>query len=410
MISVAEAQNRIVEMMPRPTVERVGLAEAHTRILAEEVLSPFDLPSFHQSAMDGYALRAADTHAASEQTPSLLRVPDTMIAAGAVPSREVGMQEALRIFTGAPIPTGADAVVRQEEVTLRGRHIVVGRPLRNGENIRRRGEEVRMGDMLFRPGIRLTPAAIGVLATIGREEVSVFALPRVGILTTGSEIIAPTDTKTNGKIFDSNSPALAAALAELRIAPAFAATCPDDKDSLRRHLRAGLERADFLLVTGGVSVGDLDFVREMAAESGVGEVFWRVKQKPGKPLYFGHCPGHAGINDRFLFGLPGNPVSALVCFYEFVRPALLRFLGGDEIFLPRLQAALTVPLKKRAGLTHFMRGRIFATGQGNRVHLLPRQDSHMMTGFAQANCLIVLPEEREDWETGAEVECHLLPV
>lgn len=415
MITVAEAQNRIVEVMPRGSVERVRLAGAHGRILAEEVLSPFDLPAFHHSAMDGYALLAADTDVATAVGPTLLSVPDGVIAAGAVSDQRLGPQQAQRIFTGAVIPPGADTVVRQEEVIVRGRQIAVARPLQKGENIRWRGEEVRRSDVLFQRGKRLTPAAIGVLATIGQGMVAVFSTPRVGILVTGSEIVVPSeivvqnDAKPAGKIFDSNSPAIAAALAELRITPVFIASCPDDKDSLGWQLREGLERVDFLLMTGGVSVGDFDFVREMAAQVGVEEVFWRVKQKPGKPLYFGHRPGQAGARDRFLFGLPGNPVSALVCYYEYVRPALLRAMGGTEIFLPRLQAAITTPQKKRAGLTHFMHGRYFVTGQGNQVHILPRQNSHMMTGLAQANCLAVLSEEHEIWEEGKGVECHLLP-
>ena len=391
MISVAEAKAKILEtVVPRPSVQ-VTLAEARGRILAEEIRSPFDLPLFTNSAMDGYAVRGADH-------PVLLTLVAT-VAAGEILETPLPEGSAVRIFTGAMLPDGADAVVKQEEVIQSDQKIRILRPVSPGENVRYRGEELKQGDLLLAKGGRLSSGAIGLLATVGLHEVPVHLPPKVGLLVTGSEIVTDPKNLAPGKILDSNSFALAAALQELGLVPSFIRRCRDEKGSLLRSVQEGLETVDFLMVTGGVSVGDFDFVREVAQEIGVQEIFWKVKQKPGKPIFFGKG------GTKFLFGLPGNPVSTLVCYYEYVRPALLATMGASDHFLPALRMPLAESFRKKPGLMHFLRGKFSAS----RVEILPHQSSHMMTSFAQANCLIIVPEHGEEVKEGDEVEIHLLP-
>ncbi|MBI2981456.1 MAG: molybdopterin molybdotransferase MoeA [Deltaproteobacteria bacterium] len=394
MIPVAEAQARILSRVSIREVEQVPLQEAIGRILAEPIRSPLDLPSFDNSAMDGYAVQMTGG-------PVTLRVIATA-RTGDGPGPPLKEGSAIRILTGAMVPEGADAVIRQEAVAFRDGVIEISRPVLSGENIRFKGEEIRAGDPLLEPGERLGPAAIGLLASCGINLIPVASRPRVGILVTGSEIVTDPRDLSPGKVFDSNSFALSAALKEIHLVPSFIRRCPDEERLLARLVQEGLESADFLVVTGGVSVGDFDFVRKVSEELGVEEIFWRVKQKPGRPIFLGKR------GEKFLFGLPGNPVSTLVCFYEYLRLSLLKSMGAREPFLPVTKGILKKSCSKKEGLTHFVRGRFFGK-KGNSVMLLEKQGSHMMTSFAGANCLVVLPEEREGFERGDEVEVHLLP-
>jgi molybdopterin molybdotransferase len=402
MISVSEARKKIEEsVLAGPTVS-VSLKEASGRILAEKIASPFDLPFFDNSAMDGYAVRAEETAGATQNDPSWFRLGE-IISAGAQAEKEIRPGETFRIFTGAMMPRGADAVVKQEEILRREGQIGVTRPLKKGENIRFRGEEIRKGDLLLNPGEKISPAAVGFLASLGIRKIPVFSPPRVGILVTGSEIVTDPSEIRDGKILDSNSFSLTAALETLRLSPLFCRHSPDDPALLLDRVRESLAEVDFLLVTGGVSVGDFDFVKEAAEKAGVKEIFWKIKQKPGKPLFFGKTE-----TEKFLFGLPGNPASALVCFYEYVRPALLRAMGAHDASLLSLNARLKNNFSQRTGLTHFLKGDVSSTPEGVFVEVLENQGSHMMTSFARANCLVVISGEKEEWRPGDEVQVHLL--
>lgn len=403
MISVPEAQARIVEAVSPFPCQALALAEAWGRVLTKPINASIPSPVFDNSAMDGYALRAADTAAAGPGSPVSLFVAAT-VPAGICLKSPLKPGEAMRIFTGAKIPEGADAVVKQEDVERAGEAIRLSRPVSGGENIRRRGEELEIGAEILGPGRPLQAAALALLAGFGFERVEVHAAPRVGILVTGSELVPPGVPLEPAQIYESNSFGLNAALQELGLVPAFAERCRDRREDLQWALAEGLQRADFLIVTGGVSVGDFDFVKEAAADAGVREVFWKVRQKPGKPVFFGKKE-----EGKCLFGLPGNPASALVCFYEYVRPALLRALGARKLFLPALRLPLAQGLKKKPGLRHFLKARADLGGAPPSLHILEGQGSHLMRSFAAANALAVLPEEGESWAAGDLVEAHLLP-
>jgi molybdopterin molybdotransferase len=403
MISVREAQGKILQAVTMGPSRKVPLAEANGRFLAEEILAPMDSPSFDNSAMDGYALQSKDTKGAGPETPVTLRVVGTL-PAGTRWDGDMQGGAALRIFTGAMIPRGADAVVRQEQVHLTGGEIILKGPIQAGENIRQRGEELRTGEVVLTPRAALTPASIALVAGFGFQEVPIFSPPRVGILVTGSEIVKTREEWELGKVFDSNSFGLSSALQGLFVAPTFIRHCRDNREELLWAIGEGLEETDFLLVTGGVSVGDFDFVKEISGQVGVDEIFWKVAQKPGKPIFFGKKGER-----KFLFGLPGNPASALVCFYEYVRPALLHSMGAPSPFLAELRFPLRQPYKKKPGMTHFLRGFLEVGDEFPGVRILEQQGSHLLGSFAQANCLVVIPQETEMVEAGGTVAVHLLP-
>lgn len=407
MIRVEEAQRVIRDIIsPYPGV-CVPLKESVGRVLAKSVISPFDLPLFDNAAMDGYALRAEDTVFASMERPLIFSVVG-VASAGSETRLRLEEGQAVRILTGAMVSDGATAVVAQEDVLTKAGQIVVSEPLERHLNIRFAGEEIHKGDLLLRVGTRLSPAAIGLLASVGITEVPIISPPRVALVITGSELVHDTSEIGPGKIFDANTPLLEAALRELNIVPVLISHCVDQRDHLLRTLSAALEQADMVIVSGGVSVGEFDFVKDVAAECAVHEIFWKVKQKPGKPLFFGSRM-RPGMPDQFVFGLPGNPASALVCYYEYVRLALFCAMGATNLQLPSVYASLAQPFRKRAGMQHFLKGKFRSETGLNQVSILDRQGSHMLSSFAEANALIVVPEEVEALEKGDEVEIHLLP-
>ena len=405
MISVSEAQKKMLKLIPLGALQKVTLQEAVGRVVAETIFSPHPLPFFNNSAMDGYALRSKETSNATPNHPLRFTVSKT-IQAGDLPQNLLGLGKVARIFTGAMMPPGADAVVKQEDVCIEGKQMRLTRSVGKNENVRLEGEEIRRGEALIHQGTHLSPAAIGLLASVGLREVPIYSPPRVGLLITGSEVVSHTHQFRPGKIFDSNSFALTAALAEINLTPSFMRRCVDRKGALQRAIAEGLFKSDFLVVTGGVSVGDFDFVKNAAREVGVKEVFWKVRQKPGKPLFF----GTAQEGRKIFFGLPGNPASALVCFYEYIRPALLKAMGIQDLLLPCVKATLKDAFQKKPGLTHFLKGKLSEDPEGHHVEILENQGSHMMSSFVQANSLVVIPEESERINPGGEVDVHLMPL
>lgn len=401
MISVEKAQQILLESIELRDPETLSLDRALGRFLAGSIQSPLDLPSFDNSAMDGYALRSEDTQAASPEKPLALSLAGTSSAGGPWEGT-LKPGQALRILTGAVVPSSADTVVKQEDVVLKEGQILLEAPFPVDKNIRRRGEELKKGDLVFPQGTGLTPAGIGLLASLGIREVSVYSPPRVGILVTGSEIVTTPSPLKTGQIYDSNSFSLKAALQELRLPLSFLEHCTDQKGALIEKLSLGFKESDFLMVTGGISVGDYDFVREAGKELGIEEVFWKVKQKPGKPIFFGRKE-----SGKFLFGLPGNPASALVCFYEYVRPALLKALGSNHPFLPCFHLPLSTPYENSSSRTHFLRGQLEWTSTGPQVRIGKKQGSHIMHSFSQAQCLVRIPPEKK-FNEGDKVSIHLL--
>ncbi len=409
-LAAAEAQRLILDAaLPLPS-ETCATADAQGRVLAEPVVSRRTLPPFDVSAMDGYAVRSGDLARASALTPVALPVAFE-VAAGGAPDRTLAAGRAARIFTGAPIPPGADAVVRQEDVVRDAAHARFAAPPPAGENLRCAGEDVRAGETVLDAGVRLGPAALGMLASLGRSHVAVHQRPRVAILSGGDELIEPDGDPTGGRIVSSNSYSIAAQCREVGAEPIYLGIARDEPEELERFVRAGLG-AHVLVTSAGVSVGDRDYVRPVLERLGCEIVFWGVTIKPGFPLVFGRFGPRIPVGTSgcgpLVFGLPGNPVSAMVTFEEFVRPALRKLAGHAAWFRPRIEAVLGERLHKPAGRLHLVRvrlerqgGQVVATSTGN-------QSSGVLRSMALAQGLLVFPADATELPAGAAVQVQVL--
>jgi molybdopterin molybdotransferase len=351
--------------------------------LASDLRAPVALPRFDNSAVDGYAVRAAST---DEGRPTLPL--HGTVRAGDSRSLRLAPGAAMRIMTGAPLPRGADAVVMQEDTDVRDGRVELLRSPAAGENVRRAGEEFRKGDPVLRAGTLVTPPVEALLATLGVVSLRVRRKPRVVLLVTGNELVPAGKRPGPGRIPDANTAGLKAALLAMGMPVAGALRAKDGRAAVTRALRTALGRADVVIASGGISVGDTDHVRGACAGLGVRQAFWKVAVKPGKPVYFGLR------GKQLVFGLPGNPVSAMVCFHLFVRPALLQMMGCTPPGLTAVRASLTHGLSKKPGRTEFVRGVLAGSASGEfRVTPVRGQDSHMVGGLAEANALIVVPAE-----------------
>lgn len=389
MISPEEALALIASHVGPLPPRRVILADAAGCALAEAVVARVDLPPFDNSAMDGFAVRAGDLAGATRQAPVSLQVKGEA-AAGDRASPAVGPGEAVRILTGAPVPAGADAVVKQEKTERKGDSVLILAAPCVGENIRPRGEDVRAGEPLLSAGASLRPYEIGLLASQGLVEVTVIPGPSAAILATGSELAVPGEPLQGGQIYNANGPALAAALARWGVPVQDMGSVPDDPSKVASALGRAMGHCDLLIVAGGVSVGDYDYTREVLQGLGFEEIFWKVAIKPGKPLLFGRIPAREGGRDTWVFGLPGNPLSALVCLEEFVRPALERMRGVTLIqpsYHLRGRALNAYPLPKERQQFLFCR----ATMEGDEyaLEVIRPQGSAMLKMASGANALAV---------------------
>ncbi|MDT8324897.1 MAG: molybdopterin molybdotransferase MoeA [Bacteroidota bacterium] len=396
MISYEEAQACIHRNLPSTRVIQRRVAEAAGFALARDVEAQDALPLFASSAMDGYALRSRDVRRANETRPVVL--PVSGVAQPGDTALRLSPRSAVRILTGAMLPTGADAVIMQEHVQCNGATLQCAGPVAAGENVRARGEEYREGDRVFARGTLITPAVAGMLATLGYSRVHVRARPRVALVVTGNELRMPEDRLRPGQIRDANSVSLQSALRCMGIEPTML-RAQDDAEEVYALLRTALRRHDCVITSGGISVGDHDYVRGAFARLRVQEHFWRVAIKPGKPVYFGTR------GQRMVFGLPGNPVSALLALYLFVRPALAR-CAGVPVPPSWLQSArLEGDIRKRAGREEFLRVRLESdAGELPRVHPMRGQGSHMLGGLATADALLQLPAGSEGMAHGSIVE------
>ena len=404
MLTVAEAVARILADVARGPVERVPLADALGRVLAAPAISPITIPAWDNSAMDGYAVRATDVERASAESPVTLPVLET-IAAGGFPSRPLSSGSSMRIMTGAPLPEGADTVVRVED-TDGGTSTVTIRNARDArKNIRYRGEDIGEGTRVMEPGTAVHAAQLGVLASIGSADVDVYARPRVAIMTSGDELVDLDrfdEVRSGKKIVSSNSYTLEALVRAAGGAPVAMGTARDDPEDIR----ARLERAtacDLIVTSAGISVGEFDHLRRVLDAMGVDLKFWRVRMRPGAPLGFGLLRGKPWI------GLPGNPVSTMVTFDLFVRPAIRKMLGHERLFRRPVPVVLEEPVSIGARLTHFLRATV---RPGNDGQLLARltgpQGSGILTSMARAEALLIIPEERSRIEAGDTVNAFLL--
>jgi molybdopterin molybdotransferase len=392
LISVDEAQRIVLERAKRLDPERVPIERAAGRVLAEPVAALVDLPPFASSAMDGYALRAADTAVAPTRLPIIAR-----IAAGSPADRPLAPGEAMAISTGGAVPEGADAVVPLELVEESDEALDVPQPVAPGANIRDRGGDVSAGDIVLEPGARLGPAQVAALAAAGVSEVQCTKRPRVGILVTGSELRPPGEPLGPGQIYESNGLLLATALQLAGAVPAQLGVVADEADEHERAMERALLGFDMLITSGGASVGPHDLVRATQAKLRVEELFWGVSVKPGKPVAFGVR------RDHLVFNLPGNPVSVLVTFELFVRPAVNALLGVPEPLPEYGTAILGAAVKRNPHRDEYVRATTRRQGETVVVDPLPGRESHMIASAARADALVAVEAGAGELSAGEEI-------
>jgi molybdopterin molybdotransferase len=412
MITFEEALAKILKSSTPLSTETRPIQDCLGSGLAEDLIAPGAVPGFDTSAVDGYGVRPEDLEEARPGRPVTLRLQDSL-AAGQVAAQALLPQSAIRVMTGAPIPPGVGAVVMQEDVQVRPAalpkpespaaegpslgSVIFSAPAPEGCNIRPRGAEFQPGDLVAPAGLQVTPPVVAMLATLGIEKVLVHRKPRLGLIVTGSELAPLGRPLAPGQIRDSNSYGLRAAFDCLRLPVERIVTLPDDRDAIREQFALTLQLSDVVVLTGGVSVGDRDFVKQVVAGFEVRTVYWRIAMKPGKPNYFGV------VGRKLIFGLPGNPVAALLSFHLLVRPAVARLAGSREVTPLFFPAMLETELRKKAGRAEFVRATLRSEGGVLWAAPLSGRDSHMMGALANATALIHCPLDAEFLPKGATV-------
>jgi molybdopterin molybdotransferase len=399
MISFEEALALVLANLPEARVESISYRSAPGRILAESLQAGSDVPPFNRAAMDGYAVRASDV----ARAPVELESAGSIRAGGGSPP-VLRPGQAMAIMTGAPVPEGADAVqmVEHTQISPDGRRVVILKPVRQGENIAPLGSEAAAGDVVMEDGRLVGPAEMAVLATFGISQIRVWRRPRVALLVTGDELVEVEDTPRPDQIRNSNAYSLGAQLRLMNIEPDYLGIVRDDREELRARVSEGLER-DVLIVTGGVSMGEYDFGKDVFRELGLEILFSKVAMKPGKPTVF------ARKGDKLVFGLPGNPVSTFISFENFVRPALGRLCGLRRPDLPRVRGELLRDMKQAPGRTAFLPAWAAMGPTGWTVAPLRWKGSADIIGFARANSAVIFPADRDSMAKGETVEAMLLP-
>ena len=403
-----DAVERILEAVPALSHERVPLVEAGGRVLAEPAISPLSQPPWDNSGMDGYAVHAADVSGATQASPVQLRIAGEVLAGG-FPDRPVSRGEAVRIMTGAPLPGGADTVIRVEHTRTSGDTVEIFNAMDTGKNVRPLGEDIRAGETVLPAGIVLLAGSVGVLAAIGVAEPLVARRPVCAILSTGNELtdVSGVEEAIAGRrIINSNSYALAAGVHATGGEARLLGIARDDAADLRARL-AGAMDADVLITTAGASVGDHDLVKDAMQQVGMEVLFWRVQMRPGSPFSFGLIR-RAGLPPIPVFGLPGNPVSAVVTFELLVRPALRRMQGRLAVYPQTLRVRLADAVESKPGMTHFLRATLDRGGPVPVATLTGPQGSGILTSVARADALVVVPLDIEGIGEGEEAVAVLL--
>lgn len=389
MIKVEEAIAIIEANCAKMPTKRISVNKALGYVLAEKVISPINMPPFRQSAMDGYAF----THSIRHQYDIV-----GTSQAGDHSNVKLKATEAIRIFTGAYVPDNADTVVMQEHVMANKDSILIATMPEKLANVRPKGEQIAKDDIVFEANTLIKPAAIGFLACLGITEVEVYKKPKVAVLVTGNELVAPGEKLKKGKIFESNSIMLTTALKTIGIEKTKVYRVKDNLKATKKALKSILKKNDIVLISGGISVGDYDFVQEALLQNDVKELFYKINQKPGKPMFFG------SKNETLVFALPGNPASSLTNFYIYVAPAVKNRMGFSDIHKPKLVRKLNADITNNTGKTLFLK----ALYDETHVEVLGGQSSAMLNTFAIANSLLIVPENVEVYKKDQEVT--LLPI
>jgi molybdopterin molybdotransferase len=390
MISVQEAQAIINKNIPKRKQRILSLKKAFGYTVAQDIYSIYDIPNFSQSSMDGYAIKFEDKNLK-------LKIAGES-PAGSTQQMHLESGTACRIFTGAPLPIGADTVVMQEKVRFENELMIIDdEDLEKGINVRNAGSDARKDSIAIRSGSYLSAAAIGYLAGIGCTEVSVYAPPSVSLILTGNELVKPGSNLEFGQVFESNSYQLKSVLKQCGIKKTESFRVLDDPLEVEKTLASAISKTDIVILVGGVSVGDYDFVIDATKKCGVEQQFHKIRQKPGKPFYFGTK------GEKLIFGLPGNPSSALTCFYLYIAPLLSEIMKRPPVTANNT-AATTSAYQKKTGLTHFLK----ATYNEGKVTPLHAQESYRLQSFAEANCLMILPENSAGCEKDEVVEILLI--
>jgi molybdopterin molybdotransferase len=382
---------------------RMPLDDALDGILAEDVVSPLDIPAWTNSAMDGYAARAEDVRGAAETRPVRLRVVE-QIPAGQFPTRRIGPGECARIFTGAPLPEGADSVIRQEDTDQGADTVTIVKDRDVGVNTRRAGEDIRKGSTALTTGTELGPAQLGVLASLAVAHPLVYRRPRVAILGSGDEIVdvdQPEEILSGRKIASSNTHTLVALVRQTGGEPVNLGIAADTPESLREHLARAMD-CDLLVTTAGISVGEHDYVRSVLEELGAQHRFWKLRMRPGAPVGFGL------LGEVPWIGLPGNPVSTMVTYELFVHPAIRRMMGHQRVFRRSVPVRMTEPIGLKPKLQHFLRGIVTEGPTGPEARLTGPQGSGILTSMTLANALLIIPEGQHETPVGSTVQAMVL--
>lgn len=390
MISVQQAKAILQQHIPQRKTSLFSLDKANGMVCAEDVFSPMDVPSFDNSAMDGYAIAwEAGVHSwelAGE------------IAAGAKHTNLLPSGKAVRIFTGAPLPAGADTVIQQEWVSAEDNQITLqDQGIEKGMHVRKKGAQTRMGDIILSKGMLLTPGGIGLLASVGITQISVYAPPTVCILITGNEIKELGQALEQGEIYNANGPVLETYVRQEGIEKIEILKVRDTSEDVHHAIHTALSSHDMLIVSGGISVGDYDFVKGGLEAAGVTELFYKIKQKPGKPLFAGKK------GEQLIFALPGNPASVITCFNQYVKPSIRQWMDKNPDWESKTLLPLATFFKKSASLTFFLKIKIVE----NKVVILPGQESFNLIAFAQADGFAELPEGNDFFDAGEAVAVYL---
>jgi len=402
MLSVKEAQEKIFGCPVKHKIRKVSLLDSLGLVLAEDIISGDFIPAYDNSAMDGFAVKAVDIIGADKNYPVKLKLIKEDLPAGKIPENKLEAGYCVQIMTGAPIPEGSDCVVMKEDAIKEGKDVLIFRECKQGENVRYKGEDIKKGDTVIKKGKKISPGDIGVMASIGKSEIPVNFPPTVGILTTGSELVEIYEKLETGKVRDSNSYSLSAQIKEAGACPKRYGIARDDKEILKKKIRETLSDCDVLLLTGGVSVGDYDFVKEILDELDAEFVFWKVNQRPGKPMAF------LTYKDKFIFALPGNPVSVMVCFEFYVRPFIKKIMGDNKLFRDTINARASSDFKHGEGITDFVRVKIEKIEDEVYFKSTGMQGAGILMSMSESDGLAVFPEGTGNIEKNTEIAVYLL--